>query len=904
MTEVEALSRRRGLGAFFSWRYRTDVLGLFIVVVVALLYLSPSVKDGFSFGPTDLVSGASVLTQPLFTTAGRTLSAASVSSGSPNLTSSTGAFTANDIGRKVDDADRLVPSGTTILSITSPSVAVMTNDATGNAASESVTLGALVAAHNHLAGDVGDQGVPWNAIDWRIVHDGSIPLWNSTAGTGLPQLFNFESAALALPTLLAYLLPLSASFLVTVLGKLLIAGIGTYVCCRVLRTRAAGATLGGISFMLSGSFAGWLGWSISGPVAWSGFILAGVALAYRSRRRARDLWLLAVSVAFAIYGGFPEMYVIMGPALLGAAGVAALVMLVRDRKLVWRGLGRVLVGSAAGFALSAPLWLPGISVVAHSARSSKHLDGGLVPSLLNLAFVQGYYGLPIKGSFWFTHLSNYYESAAYLGIVAIVCAALGLALCYRRPIVIGLALAGLGTLIACYDIFGGIGKTIFSDLGLGAVAVHRGLPVFEFCVAVVAGLGFDALLRRFAERKVQIALVVILAAVSFEMVELWRWVDLPALDSLDRALRRSSLVWPTWTTGMLIVVALALIVAPKRSETVRRWIRRAVAALFVGAQGAFLVIAGVGINSYFKNPFPTNAAVKTVQRIVGTGMFASDTPINESCLNLPPARVNKPCGVRLWAGYGFIPNVQGGYDIDELAMHDPIIPQRYFAAWPVPNAGQVFKGNVGVFSPSITSVALARRYGVTTVLLPPGYPLPKGMNLVAEVPVGDKNKIEVATVPDSSRFAFVDSHASYPATVLSYTQTNDATYVLDVDVPTSSTLVLHVTYFSGWHVSANGHPLRVEPYEGMFEVRVPAGTTRITAHYWPRTFTEGIVLAAAGLVGLGLWPALPLLVSAGGSIVGTVRRRRGGRAEVPSGKAGAGDSALPPDGAGSSERGK
>ena len=193
MTEVEALSRRRGLGAFFSWRYRTDVLGLFIVVVVALLYLSPSVKDGFSFGPTDLVSGASVLTQPLFTTAGRTLSAASVSSGSPNLTSSTGAFTANDIGRKVDDADRLVPSGTTILSITSRSVAVMTNDATGNAASESVTLGALVAAHNHLAGDVGDQGVPWNAIDWRIVRDGSIPLWNSTAGTGLPQLFNFES---------------------------------------------------------------------------------------------------------------------------------------------------------------------------------------------------------------------------------------------------------------------------------------------------------------------------------------------------------------------------------------------------------------------------------------------------------------------------------------------------------------------------------------------------------------------------------------------------------------------------------------------------------------------------------------------------------------------------------------
>jgi hypothetical protein len=797
VSEVVAPARRGILRAFFTWRYRTDVLGLAVVIVVALLYLSPSVKDGFSFGPTDLLSDASVLTRVLFT----------------------------------------------------------------------------APTHNHLSGDIGDQGVPWNAIDWRIVHHGSIPLWNSSAGTGLPQLFNFESAALALPTLIGYLFPLSASFLVTVLGKLLIAGLGTYVCCRVLGTKAAGATLGGISFMLSGSFAGWLGWSISGPVAWSGFILAGVVLAYRSRRRARDLWLLAVSVAFAIYGGFPEMYVILAPALVGAAGVAAVVILVRDHRLAWRGIGRVAVGSAAGFLLSAPLWLPGISVVKHSARAGKHLDGGLLPPLLHLMFVQGYFGLPIRGSFWFTNLSNYYESAAYLGIVAIVCAGIGLLLCFRRPIVVGLFFAGLGCLIACYDIFGGIGKTIFSDIGLGAVAVHRGLPVFEFCVAVIAGIGFDALLRRFSERKVQIILLVVLAAVSFEMVELWRWVDLPSLDATDRALRTSSLVWPTWTAGMLIVVALAFVVVPKRSETLRRWVSRGVAALFVGAQGAFLVIAGVGINSYFKNPFPTDGAVKTVQRVVGSGMLAADTP-NVNCLNLPAARKNKPCGIRLWMGYGFFPNVQAGYGVDELAMHDPIIPERYFEAWPVPNAGQVFKGNVGVFSPSITSLALARRYGVTALLLPPGYPIPKGMNLVAEVPVGGSNRAELATVPGSARFVFLDPGGSSPATVVSSKQTGDATFKVDVDVPTTSTLVMHLTYFSGWHVTANGRPLRVVPYEGMFEVRVPAGTTQITAHYWPRTFTEGLVLAAAGVVGLGAWPALPLFGRVGGALFGIVRRKR------------------------------
>ncbi|HLX77631.1 MAG TPA: hypothetical protein VKR27_02015, partial [Acidimicrobiales bacterium] len=664
---------RSFLTSLRTWRYLPDAVGILVVVLVALLYLSPSLKDGFSFGPTDLVSGASLLTHNLFTG----------------------------------------------------------------------------PAHNHLAGDTSDQGVPWNALDWRLVHHGEIPLWNVTAGTGLPQLFNFESAAFALPTLVGYLFPLSASFLVTVLGKLLIAGIGTYVFCRVIGTGAAGATFGGVSFMLSGSFAGWLGWSISGPVAWSGFILAGVALCYRSRGRARDLWLLALSIAFAIYGGFPEMYVVMGAALIGAIGVTALGILVVNRRLELRGVGRVLVGGAAGLALSAPLWLPGISVISHSARSSKHLDGGLVPQLLSLTFAQGYYGLPISGSVWFTKLSNYYESAAYLGIIAIVLAGVGLLLSFRRPIVIGITLAGFGTLVLCYHLFGGIGERVTTGLGLGAVAVHRGLPVFGFCVAVLAGIGCDIIVKRVGDRSVTAVFGVMVAAVAVVIAVLWRGVNDPGLTSIDRALRRESLWWPTATAAFLVFSWLFVLVSSfVKHAGFRKWLSRSIAATFVSAQAAFLVFAGVGINSYFHQPFPSTPSVDIVTRLVGNGMLAADTT-NTSCENLPPTRINKPCGVRLWEGYGFIPNVQAGYGLDELGMHDPIIPKTYFAGWPVPDSGQTFTGNVGVFSPAITSSALARRYGVTDVLIPPGVPVPKGMNPVANVPVDPSISAILATVSGS-----------------------------------------------------------------------------------------------------------------------------------------------------------
>ena len=799
-----------------TWRYLPDAVGVFVVVLVALLYLSPSLKDGFSFGPTDLVSGASLLTHNLF-------------------------------------------SG---------------------------------PAHNHLAGDTSDQGVPWNALNWRLVHHGEIPLWNGTAGTGLPQLFNFESAAFALPTLVGYLFPLSASFLVTVLGKLLIAGIGTYVFCRVIGTGAAGATFGGVSFMLSGSFAGWLGWSISGPVSWSGFILAGVALCYRSRGRARDLWLLALSIAFAIYGGFPEMYVVMGAALIGAIGVTALGILVVNRRLELRGVGRVLVGGAAGLALSAPLWLPGISVISHSARSSKHLDGGLVPQLLSLTFAQGYYGLPISGSVWFTKLSNYYESAAYLGIIAIVLAGVALLLSFRRPIVIGITLAGFGTLVLCYHLFGGIGERVTTGLGLGAVAVHRGLPVFGFCVAVLAGIGCDIIVKRVGDRSVAAVFGVMVAAVAVVIAVLWRGVNDLGLTSIDRALRRESLWWPTATAAFLVFSLLFVLASSfVKHAGFRKWLSRTIAATFVSAQAAFLVFAGVGINSYFHQPFPSTPSVDIVTRLVGNGMLAADTT-NTSCENLPPARINKPCGVRLWEGYGFIPNVQAGYGLDELGMHDPIIPKTYFAAWPVPDSGQTFTGNVGVFSPAITSAALARRYGVTDVLIPPGVPVPKGMNPVANVPVDPSISAILATVSGSSRFSFIGQKPGAETNlVTSYVHPGDASYTLHTRVPQAATLFLRLTYEPGWHVSANGRSLEVSEYEGMLAVRVPAGTTVVVAHYWPRTFTEGIILSLLALVGLALWPLLPYAGRFGSSFVGASTRRRRGP-----GQGGGGDAEGPASG--------
>ena len=68
--------------------------------------------------------------------------------------------------------------------------------------------------------------------------------------------------------------------------------------------------------MLSGSLSGWAGWAVSGPLVWAGWLVAGALCAGGpGRRQATGVVVLALSSAFALYGGFPETLVLMAIAL-------------------------------------------------------------------------------------------------------------------------------------------------------------------------------------------------------------------------------------------------------------------------------------------------------------------------------------------------------------------------------------------------------------------------------------------------------------------------------------------------------------------------------------------------------------------------------------------------------------
>jgi hypothetical protein len=711
--------------------------------------------------------------------------------------------------------------------------------------------------HNNINGDIVDQAVPWNTLSYELVHHGLFPMWNALSGNGLPHFLNFESAVLALPSLVGYLVPISISFLVTVAMKLLIAGFGTYLACRLLGTGALSATLGALTYMFSGAFSGWLGWSISGVYCWAGFILYACVLTYRVRDRVFPVALLAVVAAFSIYAGFPE-----GEVLLAATfvffGLVVLVAsaLLRVRIDWWAGV-RLGIGLAAGAALSSPLWLGGTSVLTSSARKGEINATGIPLHAALSLFAQGYNGLPIKGSVFFLPVGNYYETAAYVGVIALCLAIVALICAWRRPVVIGAFFSAAGAFLLVYRIgSGGPIQHLVIKLGLGALAVQRELSMLEFFLAILAAFGAEVLCRRLAETRVRVTLVGSVALIGLVIALLWTRIGqagstVSCLDqSLSaatcRSLRRSSLIWPSATLiGLALVIGVALVVRRKHAS-------RLFMGSLVGGQASFLLFAGVGINSYAPSAYPVTKNVATVQGIVKSAIVGLDSG-NETC----PPQVSASCGVRGWAGIGFYPEINIGYGIDQLGTHDPITPQAYFDAWPVENAGQGI-GGVNLFSPNVNTVALAKTYGVSYVLVSPHQPMPAGMVPVAHLSTNAGIETLVH-VPGVSRFSFT-SDADH---VRSSTQA-PSSYRLVVDAPVASVLRASVTDVPGWHAEANGRALSITRAPGdLIALQVPAGTSTIELSYHPRTVEIGAFGALIAAVALGAAGAF-----------NTVRKRR------------------------------
>jgi hypothetical protein len=702
-----------------------------------------------------------------------------------------------------------------------------------------------VVVHDALSSDQIDAFIPWTTLAWTQVHHGVLPLWNPYNALGLPLAFNWQSAVFSLPSAIGYLFPLHLAYTVSVLVTLVIAGTGVYVLGRVLGLGALGCTMAATVYELSGPFMGWLGWPVAGVMSWAGWLFAATILVVRGRHRLRAVAFFAVVLALVLYAGQPEIVVLLACALL-----VYLVVLLGLRAPWLGGSGPirrpvfdVAAGTVAGVALGAPIVLPGSQVAGASIRRSVGFLGSLPPHDLVHVLFQGFDGLPVAGSRSFGGL-NYIESAAYVGVIVVVLGVLAVAVRWRQPQ--PLAFGALALSAAGLAFVSPASSLLFFVPAIGRVQWHRDLVSMAFGLAVLAGMGTELLVRSWRARTVQKWGTGGFAVAAVVIGAVWL-VGRGSLPPVQSAIRARSFIWPTIATAVglaamgLVIRAARRARAPdgahtRRSTPASADVGTVAAIALLVCETAFLVAAGAPLwSSQPTYPQPT-AAVRAVQRTTGASLVGLGVA---TCYPFPDI--------------GIIANANILYQMHELAAYDPAVPSEYFSSWRAATGRPAGFPTFKELCPAVTSATLARRYGVSYVLDPPGTRGPSGARLVKRVGNEDLYRIPgaaPATVlslgPDG---ALPSDDAAGRAVTVSHP--DPATWSMRTDAARPAVLRLRLTDVPGWHASIDGRPLALERFAGMMlEARIPPGSHHVELHYWPDTFDVGLVLAAVAVLAL------------------------------------------------------
>ncbi len=575
----------------------------------------------------------------------------------------------------------------------------------------SLGKGLFPSVHNVLNGDQVRQDAAWLALNWTALHHLQFPLWNPFNGLGLPEFLNFQSAVLSLPSLVAYLAPLAEAYTVSTVVKLVVAGLGAYAAARVLGLGRPAATFAGVVGELAGPLAAWVGWPHTGVAEWGGWILAAGLLLLRDPPTPRRVGALGLALAFAVYGGFPEVILLE----LAACTAVLLVTAIGSGRSAVRRLPALAAGAVLGAALSAPLWLPGVAAIRAGAAYGRSEELGLPLRSMVALLSPAYFGLPLEKSVYFGP-SNYYETATYLGPVVLVAAAVAVLRAWRRPATWGLALTAAAAGLVTFS--GNLDPQFVGHLPLvsGISPAWAAFPMAT-CAALLAGIGVEELGRRRTRhpRELVPEWLLVLGTLAVTAWLAWRATS-PPLSPAERAIRLESLAWAfvleVALAAWLAWPALGRVVAGRRrgraGPATTRPAAVGLAALAV-LQGALLVVAAAPVNTWGRRSYPETPAIASLRHIVGDHLlgFATTQP--------PDAPV--PVGI--------LPDANIAYRLHEFATYDATTQRSLELAWarststPLVSAAQLPVGTTEFF-PNILSARQAREFGVRYVLTGPG----------------------------------------------------------------------------------------------------------------------------------------------------------------------------------------
>jgi len=699
----------------------------------------------------------------------------------------------------------------------------------------------------------------------RALAGGHLPIWTDSIFCGYPLYASATLGMLYPPNwLFAVLPPVVAANCVILLTNMM-AGWFTYALCRSLRLGRGPATLGGMSFALCGfmvAHAKHL--ALTASAAWLPLELLVLERALRARDRSgvrAALWLGPLLAVQFLAGGIPIVY--LSGVVLGGYALVRIWL----QPCGWARWGKVLVLSILVLAtllatgMMAVQLLPALELAHASER-------GAGVNLLNA----DRYPMPLNDLltfFWATAVGRAYdysydrihpvlpgvfwEDYAYVGLLVVVLALVGLRSCWRRlPQARAVAAVGLGGLLL------GMG----SHTGAFLIAYHwlPGMHLFRFpqrfllvpqlMLAILAAMALSLLLSRLAPRGRRVAVVLALVLLALDL----HWAQARLNVYYDaRAWMR-----PPTTTRLLQQKM-------QDGEDVR------VASLL--AAKVYARCYRLGLERHLRDAW------------VERGLLS---PCANAAWGIPNANgygelVPDWC-TRVWFGQlhsGIVPKLEGmAYLSAAMRAGATRRIDRWFPApgddpglKPLPQYAQILGAwNVRyllsvwpVHDPALRLVthadgiylyenpyALGRAYVVARAVQARAER--PGMNPFAAVPGQDYRQVVALQHPDGW------GKGAFPAVPAGVRASRDRTRVqVEASAPAPAWLVLADTWYPGWTATVDGKRARVErANDAMRAVRLPAGRHRVEFRYRCQPLQTGLAVSLASLVVWGLaWALLP-----------------------------------------------
>lgn len=367
---------------------------------------------------------------------------------------------------------------------------------------------------------------PYHKLVVDITAQGYLPLWNPYAFSGIPLIGDGQTAMFYPPNWIFWLLPPAHALTVVVLLQFSIAGAGMFAYVRSLGLGRLAAFVAAIAFMFNGFL-------VVRVVHLS--IMAGAALIpavfwgmerLLQRRSVGSFILAATMVCLQALAGHPQVPIYTAVAL----GVYVVVVsgLQWRRRAGWRKLVPLaqLTGIyAGGYALAAIQLVPWVELATFSPRAAgasyEFVTGQSWSGLdwLMFLFPYGYGGVTTN---WFQtqfawDLPVYiWERLAYVGILPLALALVGLAQLRRRPNIPAAADTAqtaaarlhyerLWAIVAVLLVTGLIaagsstpfGRLVYILPAIGKLRAYaRAIAVTCFALAALAAFGIERLVRR------------------------------------------------------------------------------------------------------------------------------------------------------------------------------------------------------------------------------------------------------------------------------------------------------------------------------------------------------------------------------------------------------------------------